>query len=49
MADVPNGIVLRRDRDLVGRDTDLWIRRGLMALVAAIPVVALFNCLRPAA
>ena len=43
MADIPDGIVLKRDRDLEGRQHDVWVRRGLMALVAAVPVVALFN------
>jgi hypothetical protein len=43
MADAPDAIVLKRDRDLEGRRYDIWVRRGLMALVAAIPVVALFN------
>ena len=43
MADVPDAIVLKRDRDLEGRQHDIWVRRGLMSLVAAIPVVALFN------
>jgi hypothetical protein len=43
MADVPDGIVLKRDRDLEGRRNDIWVRRGLMALIAAIPIVALFN------
>ena len=39
----PDEIVLSRDRDLRGRDKDLWIRRTLMALVAVIPILALFN------
>jgi hypothetical protein len=43
MADVPGGIVLKRDRDLEGRGHDVWVRRGLMGLIAAIPVIALFN------
>jgi hypothetical protein len=43
MADVPDAIVLKRDRDLEGRQHDIWVRRGLMSLVAAVPVVALFN------
>jgi hypothetical protein len=43
MADVPDTIVLKRDRDLEGRRNDIWVRRGLMALVAAVPVLALFN------
>jgi hypothetical protein len=43
MADVPDAIVLKRDRDLEGREHDIWIRRALFALVVAVPVVALFN------
>jgi len=39
----PDEIVLSRDRDLRGRDKDLWIRRSLMALVAVLPILALFN------
>jgi hypothetical protein len=43
MAHVPDTIVLKRDRDLEGRRHDIWVRRGLMTLVAVVPVVALFN------
>jgi hypothetical protein len=43
MADVPDALVLKRDRDLEGRRNDVWVRRGLMCLIAAVPVVALFN------
>jgi hypothetical protein len=43
MPDIPNAIVLKRDRDLEGRQYDVWVRRGLMSLVAAVPVIALFN------
>jgi hypothetical protein len=39
----PDEIVLSRDRDMRGRDKELWIRRALMALVVVIPIVALFN------
>jgi hypothetical protein len=39
----PDEIVLPRDRDLRGREKDVWIRRALMALVAVIPILALFN------
>ena len=39
----PDEIVLSRDRDMQGRDKDVWIRRTLMALVAVIPILALFN------
>jgi hypothetical protein len=43
VADVPDTIVLKRHRDLEGRRKDVWFRRGLLALVAAIPVLAFFN------
>ena len=43
MADAPDTIVLKRHRDLAGRKTDIWVRRGLMALVAVVPILALFN------
>src|SRR6059058_1878865 len=43
MPEIPDAIVLKRDRDLEGRQYDVWIRRGLMSLVAAVPVIALFN------
>lgn len=43
MAQVPDTIVLRRDRDLEPRRNDIWIRRGLFALVCVVPVLALPN------
>jgi hypothetical protein len=43
MADVPDAIVLKRDRDLEGRQYDIWVRRALLSLVVAVPVIALFN------
>jgi hypothetical protein len=43
VADIPDTIVLKRHRDLAGRRHQVWWRRGLLALVAAIPVLALFN------
>jgi hypothetical protein len=43
MADVPDAIVLKRDRDLEGRQYDIWVRRALLGLVVAVPVFALFN------
>ena len=39
----PDGIILTRHRDLVGRRYQVWIRRGMLLLFAAVPVVALFN------
>jgi len=43
MAEAPDSIVLKRDRDLEGRAWEIWVRRVLLALVCAVPVVALFN------
>jgi hypothetical protein len=43
MADVPDAIVLKRDRDLEGRQYDIWVRRALLGLVVTVPVIALFN------
>ncbi|HEX9417207.1 MAG TPA: hypothetical protein VF895_10940 [Gaiellaceae bacterium] len=43
MADIPDTIVLKRDRDMEGRGKDLWIRRTLMFLIAALSIAALAN------
>jgi hypothetical protein len=43
VADIPDTIVLRRHRDLAGRRHQVWWRRGLLALVGVIPLLALFN------
>ena len=43
MSEIPDRIVLKRDRDLEGRKYDVWVRRGLLSLVAAAPMIALFN------
>jgi hypothetical protein len=43
VADQPEGIVLRRHRDLEGRGWHPWARRGLLALVALVLVLALFD------
>jgi hypothetical protein len=43
VADIPDTIVLKRHRDLEGRRRYVWVRRGLLTLVAAIPILALFN------
>ena len=43
MARIPDTIILRRDRDLGPRQNDIWIRRGLFALVCVVPVLALAN------
>jgi hypothetical protein len=43
MAGIPDTIVVARDRDLVGRRNDIWLRRALFGLVCAVPVLALLN------
>ena len=43
MAQIPDSIVLRRDRDLGPRRNDIWVRRGLFALICVVPVLALLN------
>jgi hypothetical protein len=43
VADAPDTIVLKKHRDLEGRHKDVWVRRSLLALVAVIPILALFN------
>jgi hypothetical protein len=39
----PDYIVLERHRDLAGREKDVWVRRGLLVLLALVSVVALAN------
>src|ERR1700704_4394218 len=43
MADQPDLIVLNRHRDLVGRETDPWIRRAILGVILAIAVLGLAN------
>jgi hypothetical protein len=43
VTDVPDTIVLKRDRDLDGRLWHIWVRRTLLTLVGLIPLLALFN------
>jgi hypothetical protein len=43
MADIPDTIVLKRDRDLAGRSWEIWVRRGLFALLPAVVILALVN------
>jgi hypothetical protein len=40
---IPDQIVLRRDRDLVGRDRELYVRRALFVLAPLVTVLALLN------
>ena len=39
----PDALTLKHHRDLEGRSWQIWVRRTLMFLVAALPVTALFN------
>jgi hypothetical protein len=43
MTDIPDELVLKRDRDLEGRRHEIWIRRSIIALLAAFIVAALLN------
>jgi hypothetical protein len=43
MAAIPDGIVLKRHRDLEGRRSHAWVRRSLIVLVGLVPLLALFN------
>jgi hypothetical protein len=43
VAEIPDTIVLKRDRDLKGREHHPWVRRALLTLVAIPIVLALFN------
>jgi hypothetical protein len=40
---LPDGLTLSRNRDLDGRSGRVWYRRGLLGLVAVLPVLALLN------
>jgi hypothetical protein len=43
MADVPDTIVLKRDRELEGREWNIWLRRGILTLIGALSIAALLN------
>ena len=43
MSDIPDEIVLTRDRDLEGRDRELYLRRALFLLAPLVTVLALLN------
>ena len=43
MADIPDQIVLKRDRDLEGRAWEIWVRRGLFALLPIVALLGLLN------
>src|SRR3954451_20222398 len=41
--DAPDNVDLASARDLRGRTKEIWVRRGLAALLAVVPVLALLN------
>jgi hypothetical protein len=43
VAGAPGTLSLKRNRDLIGRGRHPWYRRVLLALVAALPILALLN------
>jgi hypothetical protein len=43
VADAPTGVKVSRDRDLRGRAHEVWGRRALLVLLAAVPVLGLLN------
>jgi hypothetical protein len=43
VAEQPDGIVLRRHRDLVGRHWQVWLRRVLVGVVALVALLALLG------
>jgi hypothetical protein len=43
VAGVPDGITLKRDRDLEGRTWEIWVRRGAFALLPLVVLLALLN------
>jgi hypothetical protein len=43
MPDIPDGIVLKRHRDLEGRGWHIWLQRACLALLTAFIVAALLN------
>jgi hypothetical protein len=42
-SELPDGLTIKRNRDLTGREGHPWYRRGLLCLVAVLPVLALLN------
>jgi hypothetical protein len=43
VADIPQTIVLKRDRDLEGRAWEIWVRRALFLLLPLVSLLALLN------
>jgi hypothetical protein len=43
VAEIPDTIVLKRDRDLAKRSKELWVRRTLLVLLTAFLILAFLN------
>ena len=43
MPDIPDTIVLKRDRDLAKRSKELWVRRTLLLVLTAFVILAFLN------
>jgi hypothetical protein len=43
MAEIPDRIVLERDRDLAGRGTNIWLRRGIVLVLVAFLALGAAN------
>jgi hypothetical protein len=43
VAELPDGITLESHRDLHGRERYVWVRRGLLCAIGALPLLALLN------
>jgi hypothetical protein len=43
MTVLPDGITFESHRDLQGRERYVWLRRGLLGAIAALPLLALLN------
>lgn len=43
MADIPDTIVLKRDRDLAKRSKELWVRRALLLALTVFLILAFLN------
>jgi hypothetical protein len=43
MAKSPDELTLSRHRDLRGRQSEVWVRRGILSALAIVPVLALVN------
>jgi hypothetical protein len=41
--DVPDQITIERHRDLEGRTSGIWVRRGLFAVIAIVDILALLD------